>query len=139
MSAAPFSALDYARDGFPPNGTSTVAISCVRFTSIFLKNSNFRLDHNSEDRWQSRWKFTWGLSGATDLSAYDPLLGLAVATTREDNTMRTEAGFSRHLNFRLFQHRVIGGNSSARADSIGGDLEEETRDGLFCWPRYLDG
>jgi hypothetical protein len=22
-----------------------------------LKNSNFRRDHNSEDRWQSRWKF----------------------------------------------------------------------------------
>jgi hypothetical protein len=39
MSVAPFSALDYARDGFPPNGTSKVAISCVRFTSIVWKNS----------------------------------------------------------------------------------------------------
>ena len=38
-----------------------------------------------------------------DLSAYDPLLGLAVATTRVDNTMRAEAGFSRHHSFRLFQ------------------------------------
>ena len=82
---------------------------CLR---ILLKNSNFRVDHNSEDRWQPRWKFPWGLSGATDLSAYDPLLGLAVATTRGDNAMRAEVGFSRHLNFRVFQHRVMGGSSS---------------------------
>ena len=27
---------------------------------ILLKNSNFRGDHNSEDRWQPRWKFPWG-------------------------------------------------------------------------------
>ena len=40
---------------------------------------------------------------------------------------------------RVFQHRVIGGSSSTKADSIGGDLEEETCDGLFRWPRYLDG
>jgi hypothetical protein len=68
-----------------------------------LKKSNFRGDHNSEDRWQPRWKFPWGLSGATDLSAYDPLLALAVASTRGDNAFRAEVGFSRHLNFRLFQ------------------------------------
>jgi hypothetical protein len=74
-----------------------------RYLRISLKNSNFRLDHNSEDRWQSRWKFPWGLSGATDLPAYGPLLGLAVATIRGDNTLRAETGFSRHLNFRLFQ------------------------------------
>ena len=70
---------------------------------ILLKNSNFRGDHNSEDRWQPRWKFPWGLSGATNLSAYEPLLALAVATTRGDNAFRAELGFSRHLNFRLFQ------------------------------------
>jgi hypothetical protein len=29
----------------------------VRLAQILLKNSNFRLDHNSEDRWQPRWKF----------------------------------------------------------------------------------
>jgi hypothetical protein len=68
-----------------------------------LKNSNFRGDHNSEDRWQPRWKFPWGLSGATDFSAYDPLLALAVASTRGDNAFRAEVGFSRPLNFRLFQ------------------------------------
>src|ERR1700722_8639214 len=68
-----------------------------------LKNSNFRGDHNSEDRWQPRWKFPWGLSGATDFSADDPLSALAVASTRGDNAFRAEVGFSRHLNFRLFQ------------------------------------
>ena len=62
----------------------------VRLTSILLKNSNFRGDHNSEDRWQPRWKFPWGLSGATDLSAYDALLALAVASTRGDNAFRAE-------------------------------------------------
>jgi hypothetical protein len=36
---------------------STVAIRNVRFTSILLKNSNFGLDHNLEDRWQPQWKF----------------------------------------------------------------------------------
>src|SRR5580704_15924381 len=33
----------------------------------------------------------------------------------------------------------MGGSSSARADTIGQDMEEETRYGLFRWPRYLDG
>ena len=31
------------------------------FTSILLKNSNFGLDHNLEDRWQPQWKFPYGL------------------------------------------------------------------------------
>src|SRR5271155_3442966 len=30
------------------------------------------------------------------------------------------------LNFRVFQHRVMGGSSSTEADRIGQDLEEET-------------
>ena len=68
-----------------------------------------------------------GSQGATDLSAYDLLLGPAVAITCGDNTKCAEAGFSRHLNFRLFQHRVMGGSSSAKADTIGQDVEEETR------------
>jgi hypothetical protein len=95
----------------PPTATSAVPIRngsststpAVSFAQILLKNSNFRGDHNSEDRWQPRWKFPRGLSGATDLSAYDPLLALAVASTRGDNAFRAEVGFSRHLNFRLFQ------------------------------------
>ena len=39
----------------------------------------------------------------------------------------------------VFQHRVMGGSSSTEADRIGNDSEEETRHGLFCWPRYLNG
>jgi hypothetical protein len=64
------------------------------FVQILLKNSNFRLDHNSEDRWQPGWKFPWGLGGATGLATCDPLVGLAVATTRAGNTMRAKARFS---------------------------------------------
>jgi hypothetical protein len=36
-----------------------------------------------------------------------------VATTRVDATMLEGARFSWHLSFRLFQHRVMGGSSSA--------------------------
>jgi len=43
------------------------------------------------------------------------------------------------LSSGVFQHRVMGGSSSAKADTIGQDVEEETVHGLFCWPRYLDG
>jgi hypothetical protein len=82
-------------DGFP----STGAVRDVRLTSILLKNSNFGLDHNSEDRWQPQWKFPEGLGGATGFAACDPLIGLAVATTGLENTMRAEAGFSPSLNF----------------------------------------
>ena len=35
------------------DSTSPIASSA----QILLKNSNFCLDHNSEDRWQSPWKF----------------------------------------------------------------------------------
>ena len=44
-----------------------------------------------------------GLGGATGFAACDPLIGLAVATTGLENTMRAEAGFSPSLNFRVFQ------------------------------------
>src|SRR5271156_3617162 len=33
----------------------------------------------------------------------------------------------------------MGGSSSVKADTMGQDMEEETRYGLFRWPRYLDG
>jgi hypothetical protein len=39
-----------------PNCNAPVAMFTVRFTSISLKNSNFRVDHSSEDRWRPRWK-----------------------------------------------------------------------------------
>ena len=62
---------------------------------------------------------------------------------REDYRLRcatrAKAIFSRWLNFRVFQHRVMDGSSSATADTIGQNVEEETRYGLFRWPRYLDG
>ena len=36
---------------------ATAAVRDVRFTSILLKNSNFGLDHNLEDRGQPQRKF----------------------------------------------------------------------------------
>src|SRR5580693_9585159 len=33
----------------------------------------------------------------------------------------------------------MGGSSSAKVDTIGRDVEEEIRHGLFCWARYFDG
>jgi hypothetical protein len=99
-----------------------------------LKNSNFRGDHNSEDRWQPRWKFPWGLSGATDLFAYDPLLALAVARTRGDSAFRAEVGFSLHLNFRLFQQyrrkAAIAGRENGRR-KLGGERVFRESDSTF--------
>ena len=45
-------ACDRAKDHLAVN-----AFRYVRCAQILLKNSNFRVDHNSEDRWQPRWKF----------------------------------------------------------------------------------
>jgi hypothetical protein len=105
-----------------------------RCRRILLKNSNFRGDHNSEDRWQPRWKFPWGLSGATDLFAYDPLLALAVARTRGDSAFRAEVGFSLHLNFRLFQQyrrkAAIAGRENGRR-KLGGERVFRESDSTF--------
>jgi hypothetical protein len=104
-----------------------------------LKNSNFRGDHNSEDRWQPRWKFPWGLSGATDLSAYDPLLALAVASACGDNAFRAEVGFSRHLNFRLFQQYLREADMVTRAKTLyenGTKGEQFGMDGRDCLAQY---
>ena len=49
---------------------------------IVLKNSDFRFDHNSEDRWRPRWKIPWGFGGRAAFAACDPSIGLAVANTR---------------------------------------------------------
>src|SRR5277367_4552716 len=104
-----------------------------------LKNSNFCLDHSSEDRWQPRWKIPWGFGGVTGFAACDPPTWLAVTTTSLDDAMRAGTRFWQLLNLRVFQHRVMGGSSSVKADTMGQDMEEETRYGLFRWPRYLDG
>ena len=98
----------------------------VAFAQILLKNSNFRGDHNSEDRWQPRWKFPWGLSGATDLSAYDPLLALAVASTRGDNAFPRGSGIFAAPQFpTFFNIGVMGGSllPQARPMRISGDSE----------------
>ena len=58
-----------------------------RFTSIVLKNSDFRFDHNSEDRWRPRWKIPWGFGGRAAFAACDPSIGLAVATTGLDHAI----------------------------------------------------
>jgi hypothetical protein len=44
----------------------------VRFAQIPLKNSHFCVDHNLEDRWQSRWKISKGIGGRTGFAACDP-------------------------------------------------------------------
>src|ERR1700735_1604232 len=49
-------------------------------------------------------------------------------------TVKSESA-ARHRGKRLFQHRVMGGSSSTKADRIGADSEEEIRHGLFRWPR----
>jgi hypothetical protein len=52
----PFQGVPFAT-GIRPLEASRAADRYVRNTSILLKNSNFGLDHNSEDRWQPQWKF----------------------------------------------------------------------------------
>ena len=60
--------------------------SNVRFTSIVLKNSIFRFDHNLEDCWQPRRNFRGGFGGPTGFAAatlpYALPSGLWVETTR---------------------------------------------------------
>jgi hypothetical protein len=72
----------------------------VRFTSILLKNSNFGVDHNSEDRWQPRRKIPGGL---TRFAACDLPVWLAVTTTSLDDAMRAGTRFSQLVNLRVFQ------------------------------------
>ena len=67
-----------------------------------LKNSDFRFDHNSEDRWQPRWKIPWGFGGRAAFAACDAPICLAVATTGLDTAMGAKTRFSRSLNFRVF-------------------------------------
>ena len=73
------------------------------FRRILLKNSNFGLDHNLEDRWQPRRKFILDSAEQPALLRGILLGGLAVTTTGVDYTMRADAGFPPSLNFRVFQ------------------------------------
>ncbi|MGA7198018.1 hypothetical protein, partial [Roseiarcus sp.] len=74
------------------------------FPPIVLKNSDFRIDHNSEDRWQPRWKILWGVGGRAALAACDPPVCLAVTATSLDDVIGAKTRSSRSLNFRVFQH-----------------------------------
>jgi hypothetical protein len=69
-------------------------------------------DHNSEDRWQLRWKIPQGFGGLSGYAACDPQIWLAVTTTSLDDATRAGTRFSPMLNLRVFQHRVMGGSSS---------------------------
>ena len=67
-----------------------------------------------------------GVRRSDCFAACDPPIWLAVKTTSLDDAMRARTRFSQQLNLRVFQHRVMGGSSSAKADTIGQDVEEET-------------
>jgi hypothetical protein len=45
-----------------------------------LKNSNFGLDHNSEDRWQPGYKFLSGFGDQTGFAVCDPLAGFTAGS-----------------------------------------------------------
>ena len=66
------------------------------------------------------------MENLTGFAACDPPRWLAVTTTSLDDAMRARTRFLQLLNWRVFQHRVMGGSSSAKADTIGQDVEEET-------------
>jgi hypothetical protein len=66
---------------------------------IPLKNSNFCVDHDSENRWQPRWKNC----GLTGFATCDPARWLAVTTISLDDAMRAGTRFSQLLNLRVFQ------------------------------------
>jgi hypothetical protein len=58
-----------------------------------LKNSNFSLDHNLEDPGGLDGNFLRGFGGPSGHATCDPLVGLPVATTGVDNTIRADARF----------------------------------------------
>src|SRR5271155_725957 len=79
------------------------------FPSIVLKNSIFRVDHNLEDCWQPRWNFLWGFGGPPGFAACDLPIRPAVRPIGRNDPTGAKTRFSRSLNFRVFQHRVMGG------------------------------
>ena len=65
--------------------------------------------------------FLWGLSGATDLSPYDPLLGLAVATARGEITLCARKRDFRGTSISDFFNnigRIAGVHGAARQDLV---------------------
>ena len=118
----------------PPAATickCQVYVDCV-------ENSDFPIDHNSRGRTHASTKITWDPVKRRPLPqclSYAPRCHSRIAT---ESCCANARIWSARI-FEVVQNRVVGGSSSTKADSIGGDLEEEIRPGLFCWPRYLDG
>jgi hypothetical protein len=105
-----------------------------------LENSDFCVNHNSEDRWQPRWKIPQGFGGLIGFAACDPPTWLAVTTTSLDDAMSAGTRFSQLLNLRVFN--TIDVNRTLRiaavASQSGGRLVE-TRSGFsrrICITRF---
>jgi hypothetical protein len=67
-----------------------------------LKNSIFCVDHNTEDRWQPRWKIPRGFGGLTGFATCDPPIWLAMTIARLEDAMRAGTRFSQLRNWRVF-------------------------------------
>src|SRR5271165_7558370 len=105
-------------------GRSLIPVTDGRSRRIVLKNSNFCIDHNTGTAGGLDEKFLRGFGGPTGFAACDAPICPAVRTIGGDDATRAKTRFSRWLNFRVFQHRVMGGSFSAKADTIGQDVEE---------------
>jgi enamine deaminase RidA (YjgF/YER057c/UK114 family) len=99
----------------------------IEVEGIVLKNPDFRFDHK------------WGFGLHKRLPAGE-LRRLAKGTINANQGMRiNKAGFRQAADSGVFQHRVMGGSSSTWADRIGEVWKRRPFNGLFCWPRHLDG
>jgi hypothetical protein len=75
--------------------------------SAHLKNPDFRIDHNSEDRWQPRWKFPWGVRRTGRVCRVRPPVCLAVATTGLDNAMGACLEHRRNFQSGLIHGQIV--------------------------------
>jgi hypothetical protein len=75
-----------------------------------MKNSNFCVDHNSEDHWQPRWEMLGVLGGLTEFPACDSPRWLAVTTACLNDAMRAGRDFRVCLICEFFNN--IGANGT---------------------------